>query len=985
MIHRLQSPSLSKQVRSEALQRTVTAALSAAFALIFLLLLDNLLLEQLKTRVIDRAMDRVQTLQRMNFQTIEQWYGHEARHLAFWRESQQLRVLLNGTASVAERSLALAQRMAAIKSLYPELRDVAVFNSAGTTLLSTQLPLIGMPIPLAESSDAMQSLRSSGFVVSTLYIVAGDGVAEHRLIMAQAMGEDRFVAIALSPDSSYAKGPAGAEKDITNYMVDPARKLYRFDHVAPQGAPFQTVGTEHWYRNSGISWPAIRKLALKEGHVEWRNAYSGVGGEQVFGRWSWHAELGVGLLSEIRVDDALAFYQQVHDRVILITVVTVLLFALALLVTTLLHIYLFGSRAPGPLLRLWLRLAPWPWPITMLVFTIVIGAGTASSLRDFAERGDREIAMRLDAALGMTVRSLDFWHDMELANARLWASSTVVADAVHALANGACLQPTSVCEPEQALRRRLAPLVRNQDHYGFDVLTADGNVIASSDDFLNGAILDNANFYNGKSRGSRPHLLASDLRVLTRARDEKAAISGVLSSVQALPGDHGEYRTAQPVLFVVAPVPAQNPQAYLALHVDPRAGFFRASEMSRFGITGDAYLVGESGALLSQPRLGVENDEALTLESLLPKQSHGDDGASALLYADYRGVEVIGRVYFDTMLGAYIVNKVDAAEALVAVRSVLRLLVLIAVISITTFIGTLSSQYLVLRQRMAFQLEGAQPQRDVWANWGSHPKLMSAAVALGVFFIDALIVALMSRFELGDSGVLWFATAAMLTAVLLPFIHLLILKPATHANLLLSQLLSRSEEQEERYRGISEQLTHANAELQRIARVDELTGIANRRHLDDVMNYEIGRCQRSGQSLALLLLDVDYFKRYNDNYGHPKGDEVLKTLGSLLRQTVSRTSDLVARYGGEEFCAVLPNTGVDNAVRIAEKILQAIQQAQIPHEYSSIAKHVTVSIGVYASVPSVRDTSAHFYQQADIALYQAKGAGRNQIRVMADN
>jgi diguanylate cyclase (GGDEF)-like protein len=134
-----------------------------------------------------------------------------------------------------------------------------------------------------------------------------------------------------------------------------------------------------------------------------------------------------------------------------------------------------------------------------------------------------------------------------------------------------------------------------------------------------------------------------------------------------------------------------------------------------------------------------------------------------------------------------------------------------------------------------------------------------------------------------------------------------------------------------------------------------------------------------------LLLDVDYFKRYNDNYGHPKGDEVLKTLGSLLRQTVSRTSDLVARYGGEEFCAVLPNTGVDNAVRIAEKILQAIQQAQIPHEYSSIAKHVTVSIGVYASVPSVRDTSAHFYQQADIALYQAKGAGRNQIRVMADN
>jgi len=291
----------------------------------------------------------------------------------------------------------------------------------------------------------------------------------------------------------------------------------------------------------------------------------------------------------------------------------------------------------------------------------------------------------------------------------------------------------------------------------------------------------------------------------------------------------------------------------------------------------------------------------------------------------------------------------------------------------------------VLRQRMAFQLEGAQPQRDVWARWGSHPKLMTTAVACGVFIIDVLIVALMSRFELGDSRMQWFAMAAMLTAVLLPFIHLLILKPATHANLLLSQLLFRSEEQEERYRGISEQLTSANAELQRIARVDQLTGIANRRHLDDVMSYEIGRCQRSSQSLALLLLDVDYFKRYNDNYGHPKGDEVLEALGALLRQCVTRTNDLVARYGGEEFCAVLPNTGVDNAVMIAEKIMQAIQLAQIPHEYSSIAKHVTVSIGVYAAVPSVHDNSAHFYQQADIALYQAKGAGRNQIRVTADD
>jgi len=969
MIEHLQPFSSSSQGRSEALQRTVTAALSATFVLIFLLLLDNLLLEQLKTRVIDRAMDRMQTLQRMNYQSIQQWYGHQARHLGFWSTSPQIHALLEDTASVAERSLALAQQVAAVKELYPELRDVVVFDTTGITLLSTNASMIGQPLPLAESSDAMQQLRADGFVVSTLYIVAGEGFLEHRLLVAQSMGENRFIAISLSPDSSYARGPAAAEKDIANYMVDPVRKLYRFDNVAPPGQAFQTVGSEHWYRNSGISWPSIRKLTLKEGHVEWRRAYSGVDGEQVFGRWSWHAELGVGLLSEIRVDDALAFYQQVHDRVIVITVITVSLFTLALLVTTILHVRLFGSRPPGPLLRLWLRLAPWPWPITMLVFTVVIGAGTVSSLRDFAERGDREVARRLDAALEMTERSLDLWREMELANVRLWASSTVVQQTVQELLNHSCEERQ--CAPAQLLRRVLAPLVRNQDHYGFDVLTADGKLIVSSNDSWS---------------DTSPHLLTGDLHALQRAHDQQAAISSVLSSRQPLPGDHGEYRTAQPVLFMIAPVPGtQNPQTYLALHVDPRAGFFRASEMSRFGATGDAYLVGEGGALLSQPRLGVENDETLSLDSLVPVLLRDGHNKTALLYYDYRGVSVIGRAHFDATLGAYIVNKIDAAEALIAVRSVLRSLLLIAVISITAFIGTLSSQYLVLRQRMAFQLEGAQPQRDVWARWGSHPQMMSAAVAFGVFFIDALIVALMSRFELGDSRVQWFATAAMLTAVLLPFIHLLILKPATHATMLLSQLLSHSEEQEERYRGISEQLTSANAELQRIARVDPLTGIANRRHLDDVMSYEIGRCQRSSQSLALLLLDVDYFKRYNDNYGHPKGDEVLKTLGTLLRQCINRTNDLVARYGGEEFCVVLPNTSIDSAVRIAEEIMQAVQQAQITHDYSPLAKHLTVSIGVYAAVPSMRANNAHFYQQADIALYQAKGAGRNQIRVTADD
>jgi diguanylate cyclase (GGDEF)-like protein len=969
MIVRLQPSSPNTHGRSEALQRVVTATLSATFVLVFLLLLDNLLLGQLKTRVIEQAMERMQAVQRMNYQSIQQWYSHQARHLAFWGTSPQRELLVEEALPLPDRVRALQRQVAQVAKLYPELRDVAVLDAAGKILLSSDAALMGQQSPLSVTADAMSELRKNGFVVSTLYIVKGPGLLEHRLLVAKAVTADRFVVISLSPDHNYARGPAAADKEVANYMVDPARRLYRFEGMAPQGKPFLVTGREQWYSNAGISWPSIRNLELKEGHVEWRKVYSGVGGDEVFGRWSWHAELGIGLLSEMRSEDALDFYGQVQDRVILITLVTVLMFTLALIATAILHIRLFGARSPGPVLRLWLRLAPWPWPITMLVFAIVVGAGTASSLRDFSHKGDREVASRLDSALDMTVRSLNLWREMELANVRLWASSAAVSAAVRELMRNSCV-PDKVCAPQQELRRVLASLVRQDDHYGFDILTPDAKVMASSDD----------------SARERAHLLATNPQWLARARDEHAAISGVLSSIQPLPGDHGEYEDAQPMLFVVAPIPDDtgNAVAFLALHVDPRAGFFRASEISRFGVTGDAYLVSENGVLLSKPRLDIDNDEMLSGDALLPVRLRSNSSSGEQRYRDYRGVDVIGRVYFDAGLGAYIVNKVDAAEAAAPVRSVLRAVLLIAVVSITSFAGALSAQYLSLRQRMAFQLEGAQPQRDVWARWGSHPQLMSTAVAFGIFFIDVVIVALMSRFELGDSEVQWFATSAMLTALLLPFMHLLILKPATHANMLLSQLLSRSAEQEERYRGISEQLTRANAELQRIASVDQLTGLANRRQLDDVMSYEIGRCQRSGQSLAVLMLDVDYFKRYNDSYGHTQGDEVLKTIGRLLRQCVTRVNDLAARYGGEEFCVVLPNTSTENAIRIAEEISQAIQQAQIPHDSSPVSKHITVSIGVYAAIPAVRDNLTNFYQRADKALYQAKGAGRNQVRVAVD-
>lgn len=957
--------------RSEALQRVVTATLSAVFVLVFLLLLDNVLLQQLKTRVLDSSMERMQTVQRMNYQAMLQWFGHQSRQLAFWSGSPQLHAVLAAEQPDVAKALGLRQLMEQALPFYPELRDIAIIDHQGLTLLSANAALMGTRSPMAGDPNVMRRLRDRGMAISTLFIVSHGATHEHRVQMALALDAQRFVAISLSPDGIYSRGPAGADKGVTNYLVDSDRRLYRFDRAVPQGKPFLVAGDESWFRRSGISWPSIRHLQLDEGHVEWREPYSGVDGEQVIGHWSWHSEMGVGLLSEIRTAEALDFHARVRNRVIVVTVITAVMFAAALVITAVLHIRLFGTQAPGVVLRLWLRLWPWPWPVTMLVFAAVVGTGMFTSLREFAAQGENAVNTRLDSALQMTVRALDVWRELELANVRLWAGSPLVIDAAADLAAGKCTDPAGTCQSLATLRRYLTPLVRRDDHYGFDVLAADGTVLGGSDD----------------ATRLLPHPLAADPQWLARALADGAAVSGVLLSVIPLPADHGEYRPAQPALFVIAPVKnsAGRLLAYLVLHVDPRAGFFRASEMSRFGTTGDAYLVNDRGELLSRPRLDAGSDASLSPATLLLGYAHSKPPAETTVrYRDYRGVDVVGRAHFDVMLGAYIVNKVDVREAFAPSRSVLRALLLIAVVSITAFAGALSAQYLSLRQRMEFQLNGAQPRRDVWSRWGSHPQLMSTAAAVGVFFIDVAIVALMSRFELGDSRVSWFATAAMLTALMLPFIHLLILKPATHANVLLSQLLARSAEQEERYRTISEQLASANEALQHLAEVDQLTGIANRRHLDNVLQYEIDRCQRSHQPLAVLLLDVDHFKAYNDNYGHIEGDRVLQQIGTILKQCITRSTDLVARYGGEEFCIILPNTGADNAVDKADSVLAAIEAANIAHAHSPVAGHITMSIGVFAEVPDPRDNIVHFYQQADRALYRAKHAGRNQVQLVSD-
>jgi diguanylate cyclase (GGDEF)-like protein/PAS domain S-box-containing protein len=159
---------------------------------------------------------------------------------------------------------------------------------------------------------------------------------------------------------------------------------------------------------------------------------------------------------------------------------------------------------------------------------------------------------------------------------------------------------------------------------------------------------------------------------------------------------------------------------------------------------------------------------------------------------------------------------------------------------------------------------------------------------------------------------------------------------------------------------------------------DGLTGVPNRRKFDAVLDEEWDAARRHTQPLSLILIDIDFFKQYNDHYGHVQGDDCLKRVGAALGGVASRPRDLLARYGGEEFALVLPATDEAAASRVSERVRQALFKAQIPHAASSVGQLLTVSQGVGTIIPSASDTLMPFIDAVDRRLYRAKQAGRDR-------
>lgn len=208
---------------------------------------------------------------------------------------------------------------------------------------------------------------------------------------------------------------------------------------------------------------------------------------------------------------------------------------------------------------------------------------------------------------------------------------------------------------------------------------------------------------------------------------------------------------------------------------------------------------------------------------------------------------------------------------------------------------------------------------------------------------------------------------------------------ATVLRLRTRHLRLQKEEMERLVAEKTEELRLANEHLARISFIDVLTGLANRRRFNEALEQEWQRARRFEQSLALVLVDVDLFKAYNDTLGHVEGDKCLAAVADVLLHAGRRAGDLVARYGGEEFVVLIPGADAASAVAFAEHLREACEARAIPHPASSVCPFVTISLGVAARVPTEETTSAMLVSDADAALYRAKREGRNRVSFVVNS
>ncbi|MEO7497121.1 MAG: two-component regulator propeller domain-containing protein [Massilia sp.] len=400
-------------------------------------------------------------------------------------------------------------------------------------------------------------------------------------------------------------------------------------------------------------------------------------------------------------------------------------------------------------------------------------------------------------------------------------------------------------------------------------------------------------------------------------------------------------------------------------------GFFRVARAEL-----DGFAEGRIGKVVSTAFGAAESMRSTTFAGGLQPASAMHD-AGRLLLPTTRGLVVVDP---DKLPGAGLAPPVRLEK--VSVNGVSQDAA--AAMSLPPGPATVSIQYSAMtllhaeRMRYRYQMQGLTP---TWIDTGLNREVSFPALSHGSY-----------RFRVVSSldGQHWSEAGPGLAIEVAPYFHQtawfkLLLADATLAALMalyrlrLHQLRARHAEMERQMAQKTEALRLADEHLSRLSFLDALTGLANRRRFDEVLAEEWNRACRSGEPLALILADIDSFKRNNDALGHPEGDRCIAAVAAVFMSHARRAADLAARYGGEEFVLVLPGAGRDAAMLVAEAIRSACETLAIIHPNSRVAPVVTLSLGVAVCVPSNALAMASLIEGADAALYQAKHEGRNRV------
>jgi diguanylate cyclase (GGDEF)-like protein len=466
------------------------------------------------------------------------------------------------------------------------------------------------------------------------------------------------------------------------------------------------------------------------------------------------------------------------------------------------------------------------------------------------------------------------------------------------------------------LRAFMDEKMQNNDDKGFFIIAPDRISIGSMRDINIGS----ENLINQQRK-----------QFLDRAFNGEQLFVPSISSDVPLVTKNGVVRDKQPTIFIASAIKDENGQviAVLTLRLNPMTHFTHITQLGQIGYTGETYAFDREGVLISNSRFINDLKKAGIID-------YEELAMLSVRIADPGG---------NLMKGHIPSQDIETLPLTLMARRAIK--------------GNVESYIEPYRGYRGEQVFGA---------WLWH-KTLGIGLATEIDAREAMQPYRVTRIVLITMLILIFCMVIGLVFVPLWFQERQNQALKKHRDSLEDIVLKRTA-----------QLEEANINLKALSEVDPLTQIANRRLYENTLNNAVAASVRASQSLALMIIDIDYFKPYNDNYGHDNGDVTLKEVASTIASSVTRATDLAARYGGEEFVVLMPSTDAEGAKILAQNITNQIKSRAIEHKFSSVADTITVSIGV-ASLTGETLNDASLFKKADQALYRAKEQGRDRIVV----